>query len=116
MVHADPNLAEELEADADANPDEREEFLLEAADAWRRAGRPDRARAVLDDLILGGGEFGCDARVQLADLLMGSGDSALAYAELNAVARDPALGERQCELAAELLASHGELEQAARWY
>jgi hypothetical protein len=67
-------------------------------------------------LIQRGGEYGCDARVQLADLLLQTGDAGLAHAELNAVAKDPALGERHCELAAELLAAHGALDQAARWY
>ncbi|MBU2670185.1 SEC-C domain-containing protein [Actinoplanes bogorensis] len=40
----------------------------------------------------------------------------MAYAELNAAAKDPALGEQQCELAAELLTAHGALDHVARWY
>jgi thioredoxin-like negative regulator of GroEL len=89
MAHADTKLAEELEADAIAYPDERVEILLEAADAWQRAGRHDRARAVLDDLIQRGGEYGGDARVQLADLLLQAGDAELAHAQLNAMAKWP---------------------------
>ncbi|MEV7630609.1 hypothetical protein [Actinoplanes sp. NPDC089786] len=114
MAHADTKLAEELEADT--YPDERSEILLAAADAWQRAGHSDRARAILDDLIRSGREYGCDARIQLADLHLRAGDTEMAYAELNAAAKDPALGERQCELAAELLAANGDLDQAARWY
>ncbi|PRY15787.1 SEC-C metal-binding domain-containing protein [Pseudosporangium ferrugineum] len=116
MAHADTKLAEELEADADTYAEERSEILLEAADAWQRAGHSDRARAILDDLIQSGGEYGCDARIQLADLHLQAGDTEMAYADLNAAAKDPALGERQCELAAELLAAHGDLDHAARWY
>lgn len=116
MAHADTQLAEELEADADTYPEERSEILLEAADAWQRAGRADRARTILDDLIRGGGEYGCDARIQMAGVHLQAGDTEMAYAELDAAAKDPALGERQCELAAELLTSHDDLDQAARWY
>nr|WP_221380409.1 hypothetical protein [Actinoplanes polyasparticus] len=116
MAHADTKLAEELEADADTYAEERSEILLEAADAWQRAGRSDRARAILDELIQGGGEYGCDAHIQLADLHLQAGDTEMAYAELNTAAKDPALGERQCELAAELLTAHGDLDHAARWY
>ena len=116
MAHADTKLPEELEADADKYPDERPEILLEAAEAWQRAGHSDRARAILDDLIRDGGEHACDARIQLADLHMEAGDTDSAHAELNAVAKDPALTEGHCELAAELLAAHGDLDQAARWY
>lgn len=116
MAHADTNVAEELEADADKYPDERSEILLEAAAAWQRAGHLDRARAILEDLGRGGGAYGCDARIQLADLLMEAGDTDSAYAELNAVAKDSALSEGHCELAAELLAAHGDLDGAARWY
>lgn len=116
MVHADAKLAEELQASADAYPDERAEILLEAADAWQRAGRPDRARAILEELIQIGGEYGCDARIQLADLHLQAGHTELAHAQLNLAAKDPALGERQSELAAELLAAHNDLDRAARWY
>ncbi|MEV4345002.1 SEC-C metal-binding domain-containing protein [Actinoplanes sp. NPDC049596] len=116
MVRAGVQRAEAIEADAVDFPEEREEILLEAADAWQRAGHPDRARALLETLIEGGGEYGCDARVQLADLLLETGEADAAYAQLKTMAKDPALRDRQCELAAELLATHGDLDQAARWY
>jgi len=116
VVHVDTEQAEELEADALAHPDEREEILLEAADAWHRAGRTDRAHAILADLVAQGGEYGCHARVQLADQHLQAGEAALADVELAALAKDPALGEGHCELVAELLAAHGDLDQAARWY
>ena len=116
MTQADTKLAEELEADAVAYPEERGEILLEAADAWQRAGHRERAIELLTDLVGHGGEYGCDARVQLAGLHLQAGDNDLAHAQLAAVAKDPALGERQCELAAELLAERGDLVQAARWY
>jgi tetratricopeptide (TPR) repeat protein len=112
----DARLAKQLEADAVAYPGEREEILIEAADAWQRAGQPDRARAILDDLIRTGDEFRCDARVQLADLHLQAGEVELARAELDAAAKDPALSGGHCELAAELLAEYGDLDGAARWY
>ena len=70
MAQTDTQRAEQLEADAVVYPDERDELLLEAAEAWQRAGQPERARALLAELIERGGEYGCDARVQLADLHM----------------------------------------------
>lgn len=97
-------------------PSPSEEILLEAAEARQRAGHQDRAQAILEDLIQRGGEYGCDARVHLADLLLQTGEPELAPAQLNAAAKDADLGERHCELAAELLAAQGELGQAARWY
>lgn len=116
MTQADTKLAEELEADALTYPEERGEILLEAADAWQRAGERERAGELLNQLVAQGGEYGCDARVQLADLHLRAGDTEPAKAQLAALAKDPALGERQCELAAELLAEHGDLVQAGRWY
>lgn len=105
-----------LELDAERYPDERAEILLEAAEAWRRAGRPDRAKAVLAGLIEGGGEDGCFARFQLADLHFAEEAVDEGYAELNRLARDPALHNGHCELVAELLAEHSDLEGALRWY
>jgi tetratricopeptide (TPR) repeat protein len=116
MTQADTKLAEKLEADAMAYPEERAENLLEAAAAWQRAGRRERAIELLAELVNNGGEYGCDARVQLADLYLQAGDSELAHAHLAAAAKDPALGQRQCEIAAEMLAEHGDLAHAARWY
>jgi hypothetical protein len=116
VTQADVREAEALEADALAYPEEREEILLEAAVAWQRAGRSDRARAVLGELVGQGGEYACDARVQLADLHMTAGEAELAGSELAVLAKDPALADRHCELAAELLAAHDDLTEAARWY
>jgi outer membrane PBP1 activator LpoA protein len=116
MTQADTKLAEELEADALAHPEERGEILLEAADAWRRAGHRERAVELLTSLAGNGGDSGCSARIQLADMYLDAGDAELAHAQLAATAKDPALHEGHCELAAELLAEHGDLVQAARWY
>ena len=116
MTQAETKLAEELEADALAYPEERGEILLEAAEAWRRAGHRERAVELLTNLAGDGGEPGCDARVQLADLYLEAGETELAHAQLAAAAKDPALHDGHCELAAELLAEHGDLVQAARWY
>lgn len=116
MTQADAKLAEELEADALAFPEERAEILLEAADRWRHAGLRDRAVELLTGLVDDGGESGCGARIQLADIYLDAGDTELAQAQLAAAAKDPALHDGHCELAAELLAEYGDLTQAARWY
>jgi hypothetical protein len=41
---------------------------LEAAEAWRAAGEYDRAVELLGEVIGGGGEDGCYARSQLAEV------------------------------------------------
>jgi hypothetical protein len=77
---------------------------------------PTAPRTILPELIERGGEYACDARIQLADLHMEAGDTNLAQAELAILTKDPALTERHCEITAEPLATHGDLTQAARWY
>ncbi|MEO3748698.1 SEC-C domain-containing protein [Plantactinospora sp. B5E13] len=110
------NEAEALEAEAEEYPDERGEILLEAARAWREAGRPDRADAALRRLIVDGGEDGCYARLQLAEDRFAEDAADEAYAELDRLAHDAALHDGHCALAAELLAEREDLEGALRWY
>lgn len=105
-----------LESEADQYPDERGEILLEAAEAWRRAGRHDRADALLDELIAGGGEDGCYALMQLAEARFGEDRADEAYALLDRLARDAAAHDGHCTLVAELLAERGDLHGALRWY
>lgn len=116
MTQADTKLAEQLEKDALAYPEERGEILLEAAEVWLRAGRRERAVELLTSLTGDGGDSGCGARIQLADVYLGAGDAGSAHAQLAAAAKDPALHDGHCVLAAELLTEHGDLVQAARWY
>jgi tetratricopeptide (TPR) repeat protein len=116
-VTSDPvRLAQELEADATRYPEERSEILLEAADAWRAAGGYDRAVELLADVIEAGGEDGCQARFQLAEVHFERGAADSAAAELALLARDPALDDGICQLVAELLDERGDLAGAARWY
>jgi tetratricopeptide (TPR) repeat protein len=105
-----------LEAEAEEYPDERGEILLEAAVAWRAAGRPERARELLEQLIAGDGEDSCYARFQLADDYFSDGADEKAYAELALLAREPALHDGHCEMAADLLAERGDLSGALKWY
>jgi tetratricopeptide (TPR) repeat protein len=105
-----------LEAEAEEYPDERGEILLEAAAAWRGAGRADRARELLARLVAGGGEDACFARFEMAEGFFEDGAVDEAYAELDRLAREPALTEGHCTFAAELLAERGDLEGALRWY
>jgi tetratricopeptide (TPR) repeat protein len=114
MTPADEATA--LEADAAEYPDERGEILIEAAAAWREAGRPERAAELLAQLVEAGGEDGCDARVQVAEYCFADGAVDAAYAELELLSRDPALHDGHCQLTAELLAEREDLPGALRWY
>jgi tetratricopeptide (TPR) repeat protein len=116
MPKADAIMARQFELDAVAHPDERAELLIEAAAAWRRAGEPDRAIELLTDLVALRGEDGCFALADLADLYLAIGDLDRMNATLATLARDPDLDVSQCELVADMLAEHGDLKAAARWY
>ncbi len=105
-----------LEAEAEEYPDDRGEILLEAAAAWRRAGRADRARDLLEQLIADGGDDGCVARFTLAEGYFEDGAVDEAYAELERLAHEAALAEGHCTFVAELLTERGDLEGALRWY
>nr|WP_196255803.1 SEC-C metal-binding domain-containing protein [Micromonospora sp. WMMC415] len=105
-----------LEAEVEQYPDERGEILLEAADTWRRAGRLDRAADLLNRLIADGGEDGCYATVQLAEVRFEQGDADEAHDVLDRLARDAATNDGHCTLVAELLAERGDLHGALRWY
>lgn len=108
--------AAEIEAEAEAYPEERGEILLDAAAAWRRAGDPARADALLRGLVAQGGENGAYARTELAEALFDEGRDAEAAAELAALARDPALHDRHCAAAADLLVARGDLAGALSWF
>jgi hypothetical protein len=105
-----------LELDAHEYPDERGEILLEAATLWRRAGDDDRAGELLRSLVEDGGEDGCFARVELAALALDHDDRAGADGWLDRLAKDPELTAPPCQIAAELLAEHGDPRGALRWY
>jgi tetratricopeptide (TPR) repeat protein len=105
-----------LEPEAEEYPDERGEILLEAAAAWRRAGRADRARELLEQLAAEDGEDCCFARYNLAEGYFEDGAVDEAYAELERLAREAALTEGACTFVAELLTERGDLEGALRWY
>jgi tetratricopeptide (TPR) repeat protein len=108
--------AEALEADAIEYPDERGEILREAAHAWWEAGDPERARALLDELVVAGGEDGGYARCELIEQLLAGGRDEEARVQLDALYRDPDLHDGHCTVVAELLASRGDLTGALRWY
>jgi hypothetical protein len=63
-----------------------------------------------------GGGDGCMARAELADLYLSRGDVERMIAEIDQLARDPELDMGHCELVADMLAEHGDLRAAARWY
>jgi tetratricopeptide (TPR) repeat protein len=105
-----------LEAEADEYPDDRGEILLEAARAWRRAGAKARADELMTEIIAAGGEDGCYARFERAEACFEDGNGDEAHAELDRLARDPALHDGHCTIVAELLAEREDLEGALRWY
>lgn len=110
------DTATSLEAEALEYPEQRGEILLEAARAWSRAGRPERATGLISEVIDAGGEYACYARLQLAELLFGSGRNDEARAALTSLATDPELHDGHCMMVAELLAEREELTESLRWY
>jgi tetratricopeptide (TPR) repeat protein len=116
VAQNDLMMGKQLERDAVTYPDERAEILMDAAAAWHRAGRPERAVELLTEIVGLGGEDGCGARFELANLYFETGDADAMNAELAVLARDPDLNDGHCEMAAELLAEHGDLVGSARWY
>ena len=105
-----------LEAEALEYPDQRGEILLEAARAWTRADRPERATELITEVIDAGGEDACYARFEFAELLFRSDRDDDARTVLTDLARDPELHDGHCTLVAELLAERGELIESLRWY
>lgn len=115
-VTAEARAAIDLEAEALEYPDQRGEILLEAAGQWNRAGEADRAIGLLRQLIDEGGPDAGYARVELAEILLGCDRVAEAREQLSDLARDPALHDGHCQIAAELLAERGDLAEALAWY
>lgn len=97
-------------------PEECIDSLFEAAAAWRRADRPDRAVEVLIRLReQATGEDAQCARVELAGVWFGEGRDDEAYAELAGVeVAQP--GPRTCESAGELFEQRQEHHSALRWF
>jgi tetratricopeptide (TPR) repeat protein len=116
MAKGDAIAASQLERDAATNPGERTDLLFDAAAAWQRAGEPDRAIALLTELLALGGEPRCFARVCLAEVYSGIGDADRMNTELDVLAREPDLDVGHCELAADLLIEQGDHKAAVRWY
>jgi tetratricopeptide (TPR) repeat protein len=107
--------AVELERDAARFPEERGEILLEAGEAWKQAGEPDRAVVLWRELIEAGGEDAGFARYNLAELCFEQGRDAEAREHLQAL-ENGAADAGPAGLVAELLAERGEDEAALRWF
>ncbi|MCN9244582.1 SEC-C domain-containing protein [Streptomyces sp. RY43-2] len=119
MSTSERRAAEECERLAAHRPQDREELLLEAADAWQEAGRPERALALYERLLGPGG-----GGVQEPDLVdafrIGAlwdagreGDArAAAEAFRKRHPRDPAAWN----VVAEAFEDAGETATAAEWY
>jgi tetratricopeptide (TPR) repeat protein len=109
-------LARELEADLEQYPEERGQILLEAGDAWHRAGQHDRAIELLREGVTLGGEDGANARVALADVLFDLDRADEATAQLAALREDRPSSAMPYHLAAELWEARGDLQQALTWF
>lgn len=110
------DLALELEAQVDDYPDERAEILIEAAEAWRRAGDHERAIALLTDISALGGEDGGSARVMLADVLFDLDRDDEARAQLETLRRERPSSPAPYHLAAELAEARNDLDEALTWF
>lgn len=108
--------AEAIEAENAEFPEDTGEILLEAAAAWRRAGRDERAIELLLSLTATGDDDGCYARLELIEVYFDQGADAEAYTQLAQLARDSAVHDGHCALAAELLVERGDLVAASEWY
>ncbi len=108
--------ARAMEADADENPEQRGELLLEAAELWRQAGEHDRAVEVLGRVIAMGGEEGGHARVALAEALFDVDQVEDGRAQLDALRREEPSSAAPYHSAAELLEERGEQHDALTWF
>lgn len=108
-------LAREVEAQVDDFPDERGDILLEAAELWHRAGDHERAIELLTEVVALGGEDGGCARVALADVLFDLDRGEEAHAQLDALRRERPSSPIPYYLAAELLESRDDLDEALTW-
>jgi tetratricopeptide (TPR) repeat protein len=106
--------ARRLEQELEDDPEDRDDVLLEAADAWRRAGNPGRAIKLLDEAI--GGENTDRARVALAEILFRLGREDEARAQLDALRKSWPESPEVLDAVAFLLEKRGELEEALVWY
>jgi tetratricopeptide (TPR) repeat protein len=108
--------AAEAERLAALIPEERAQYLVEAAESWAAAGRPDRAGELFLTAIADGGHVVGDARTYYAGFLFDTGrpDEALhALAELTA-ARPEDPFAYVC--AGEVLEEAADLDGALRWF
>jgi SEC-C motif len=109
-------FARQLESDLEEYPDDRGEILLEAGDAWHRAGHSHRAIALLTEAVALGGEDGGNARVALADVLFDIGRDEEARTQLGALRASRPSSPMPWHMGAELLEHRGELDQALIWF
>ncbi|MFI0351055.1 SEC-C metal-binding domain-containing protein [Actinomadura sp. 9N407] len=108
--------AEELEQDATAHPDEREEILLDAAGQWGIAGETERALRLYEDLATTAAEEHAQwAICGKIEVLEGLGRRAEADAEIERLRRSrPHPGP--AGLVAEIIEERGDLEEALTWF
>lgn len=105
-----------LEEELEDYPDERDEILLEAAEAWRRAGNHDRAIELLTEATALDGEDGSTAKVVLAEVLFERGRDDEARAQLDSLRKDWPDSPEPLHAAADLMRRRGEFDQALIWF
>ncbi|WP_165966829.1 SEC-C domain-containing protein [Actinomadura sp. 7K507] len=108
--------AEQLERDAVKYPEQRAEILIEAAGEWGRAGEPERALRIYDDLIaIEAGEDSQFAVVEKVALLADLGRGDEADAEIGKIDRTNVV-PGPASLIAEHLEHQKRLEEALTWF
>lgn len=110
------SLALEFEADAAREPEQRAEFLLEAAIYWLLAEEFDRAIERFSEIVEVGGEFGALARVGLAEVYFRQARDAEARVVLEALRAQTPTFWVACGQAGILLEEHGSVTEALDWY
>jgi tetratricopeptide (TPR) repeat protein len=112
----DAALARELEAELETYPDERGEILIEAADAWHRAGEHEYALDLLARAVALGGDDAGYAYFATSDMLFDLDrvdEAREALAALRSL-RPPSAGPYH--MAGELLEERGEFQEALVWF
>jgi len=107
--------ARAVEAGADDDPDRRGERLVQAAEAWMRAGETAHAESLLTAALDLGGEVRGIARSGLAELLSEQERLDEADEQLDALWQERPATPIPYRIAAELFLDHGDAEEAEAW-
>ena len=97
-------------------PGERAQYLVEAAEGWAAAGRPDRAGALFETAVADGGPVAGDARSYYAGFLFDTGRPEEALQALAELRRSRPADPFAYISAGEVLEEAADLDGALRWF